>query len=117
VGIKDQNRFVNGVACLDAGISARELLGRLLFIEAEMGRVRGERWGPRLIDLDLLLCGMDILDESDLKIPHPHLHRRRFVLVPLAEVAPDVIHPVLNKRISQILQELKAEDQEVTLLE
>jgi 2-amino-4-hydroxy-6-hydroxymethyldihydropteridine diphosphokinase len=117
VGIKDQDRFVNGVAYLDARISARELLGRLLSIEAAMGRVRGEKWGPRLIDLDLLLCGMDILEEPDLKIPHPQMHRRRFVLVPLAEVAPEVIHPIMNKRVSQILRELEEDDQEVVLLD
>ncbi len=117
VGMQDQNWFVNGAACLDAEISARELLGRLLSIEAGMGRVRTEKWGPRVIDLDLLLYGMDILGESDLKIPHPYMHLRRFVLVPLAEVDPAVIHPVLAKTASQILEELKGEDQEVTLLE
>ena len=117
VGMEDQNWFVNGVACLDAEISARELLGRLLSIEAGMGRVRTEKWGPRVIDLDLLLYGMDIVDESDLKIPHPYMHLRRFVLAPLAEVDPAVIHPVLAKTASQMLQELKGEDQQVTLLE
>ena len=117
VGMQDQNWFVNGAACLDAEISARELLGRLLSIEAGMGRVRTEKWGPRVIDLDLLLYGMDILGESDLKIPHPYMHLRRFVLVPLAEVDPALIHPVLAKTASQILEELKGEDQEVTLLE
>jgi len=117
VGTQDQNWFVNGVACLDSEISARELLGRLLSIEAGMGRVRTEKWGPRVIDLDLLLYGMDILDESDLKVPHPYMHLRRFVLVPLAEVDPAVIHPVLARTASQILEELKEEGQEVTLLE
>jgi len=117
VGMEDQNWFVNGVACLDAGIPSRELLGRLLSIEAGMGRVRTEKWGPRVIDLDLLLYGTDILNESDLEIPHPHMHERRFVLAPLVEVDPDVIHPVLAKTASQMLRELKGEDQQVTLLE
>jgi 2-amino-4-hydroxy-6-hydroxymethyldihydropteridine diphosphokinase len=117
VGKKDQNRFVNGVACLGAEISARDLLGRLLSIEAGMGRVRTEKWGPRVIDLDLLLYGMDIVDESDLKIPHPYMHLRRFVMGPLAEVDPAVLHPILAKTASQMLQELQGEDQQVTLLE
>jgi 2-amino-4-hydroxy-6-hydroxymethyldihydropteridine diphosphokinase len=117
VGMKDQDWFVNGVACLNAGITARDLLARLLSIEAAMGRIRKEKWGPRVIDLDLLLCGSDILDEQDLKIPHPYMHLRRFVLGPLAEVAPDVIHPVLGKTASRLLQELREEDQLVTVLE
>jgi len=117
VGVEDQNRFVNGVASLGAGISAWDLLGRLLSIEAAMGRVRTEKWGPRVIDLDLLLYGADIVDETDLKIPHPCMHERRFVLAPLAEVAPDVLHPVLGKTASQLLLELRAKDQQVTLLE
>jgi len=117
VGVEDQDWFVNGVACLGAEVSARELLGKLLSIEAGMGRVRTEKWGPRVIDLDLLLYGMDIVKEADLTIPHPHMHLRRFVLAPLAEVDPDVIHPVLAKTASQMLQELQGEDQQVTFLE
>jgi len=117
VGVEEQNWFVNGVACLGAEISAWDLLDRLLSIEAAMGRVRTEKWGPRVIDLDLLLYGADIVDETDLKIPHPYMHERRFVLAPLAEVAPDVLHPVLGKTASQLLLELRAKDQQVTLLE
>jgi 2-amino-4-hydroxy-6-hydroxymethyldihydropteridine diphosphokinase len=117
VGLKDQDWFVNGVACLVAEISARDLLGRLLSIESGMGRVRDEKWGPRVIDLDLLLYGKDIIKEPDLEIPHPQMHLRRFVLAPLAELDPDVIHPVLAKTASQMLSELKGEDQVVTLLE
>jgi 2-amino-4-hydroxy-6-hydroxymethyldihydropteridine diphosphokinase len=75
-----------------------------------------EKWGPRVIDLDLLLYGMDIINEADLKIPHPLMHLRRFVLVPLAEVGPELIHPVLGKTVSQMLQELGGEDQQVIVL-
>jgi 2-amino-4-hydroxy-6-hydroxymethyldihydropteridine diphosphokinase len=117
VGVEDQDWFVNGVAFLEAEISARELLDRVLSIEAEMGRVRAEKWGPRVIDLDILLYGSDIVDEMDLKIPHPEMHVRRFVLAPLAEIAPHVVHPVLGKTASRMLQELRGEDQQVTLLE
>lgn len=117
VGVEDQEWFVNGVASLDAEISARELLAGLLSIEAAMGRIRTEKWGPRIIDLDLLLYGADVIDETDLKIPHPQMHQRRFVLEPLAEVAPDVVHPVLGKTVSRMLQELRGEDQQVTLLD
>ena len=116
IGVEDQEWFVNGVACLGAEVSARDLLGKLLSIEALMGRVRAEKWGPRVIDLDLLLYGMDIVNEADLTIPHPHMPLRRFVLAPLAEVDPDVIHPVLAKTASRMLQELQGDDQQVTFL-
>jgi 2-amino-4-hydroxy-6-hydroxymethyldihydropteridine diphosphokinase len=117
VGVEDQDWFVNGVACLGAEISARDLLGRLLSVEAAMGRVRTEKWGPRVIDLDLLLYGADIVNEPDLEIPHPLMDRRRFVLAPLAEVDPDVIHPVLAKTASQMLWELEGQEQQVIPIE
>ena len=90
VGYEDQPRFLNGVAELRTSLSARELLERLLAVERRLGRVRGEgpRFGPRTIDLDLLLYGDELIDEPGLQIPHPRLHERRFALEPLAELDP-----------------------------
>ena len=90
VGYEDQPRFLNGVAELDTELPPRELLGRLLEIERRLGRVRGQgpRFGPRTIDLDLLLVGGVVLDEPGLTLPHPRLQERRFVLEPLAELDP-----------------------------
>jgi 2-amino-4-hydroxy-6-hydroxymethyldihydropteridine diphosphokinase len=90
VGYEDQPRFLNGAAELRTSLSARELLGRLLGIERRLGRVRGEgpRFGPRMIDLDLLLHGDEVVAEPGLVVPHPRLHERRFALEPLAELDP-----------------------------
>jgi 2-amino-4-hydroxy-6-hydroxymethyldihydropteridine diphosphokinase len=90
VGYEDQPRFLNGAAELRTSLSARELLGRLLGIESRLGRVRreGRRFGPRTIDLDLLLHGDEVVAEPGLVVPHPRLHERRFALEPLAELDP-----------------------------
>lgn len=90
VGYEDQPRFLNGAAELRTTLTARELLGRLLAIERRLGRVRGSgpRFGPRTIDLDLLLHGDEVVDEPGLQLPHPRLHERRFALEPLAELDP-----------------------------
>ena len=90
VGYEEQPRFLNGAAELHTSLDARELLERLLAIERRLGRVRGEgpRFGPRTIDLDLLLYGDEQIDEPGLQIPHPRLHERRFALEPLAELDP-----------------------------
>jgi 2-amino-4-hydroxy-6-hydroxymethyldihydropteridine diphosphokinase len=90
VGYADQPRFLNGAAAVETELSARELLERLLAVERELGRVRGEgpRYGPRAIDLDLLLFGDEVVDEAGLAVPHPRLAERRFVLEPLHELAP-----------------------------
>ena len=95
VGYTDQPRFLNGVAALDTGLSARELLELLLEVEHSFGRRRDgvPRRGPRTLDLDLLLYGGDEIDEPGLRVPHPRLHERRFVLEPLAEVAPGLEVP------------------------
>lgn len=91
-GVTDQPAFVNAVAELESSLPPRELLQALLAIEQRHGRVRdGTRWGPRTLDLDLLACGDLQFDEAGLVLPHPELARRAFVLVPLAEVAPDFI--------------------------
>jgi 2-amino-4-hydroxy-6-hydroxymethyldihydropteridine diphosphokinase len=94
VGVVDQPRFLNGAAALETELSARELLDRLLAVERTLGRIRdGERWGPRTVDLDLLLYGDLQSDEPGLTVPHPRLHERRFALEPLAELAPDAVVP------------------------
>jgi len=94
VGLEDQPRFLNGVAALDTELPPRALLDRLLEVERSLGRTReGPRFGPRTIDLDLLVYGDLELDEPGLTIPHPRLHERRFALEPLAELAPELVIP------------------------
>ena len=106
VGETEQPNFLNAVAQLETGLTARQLLWNLLLIERRLGRVRTRRWGPRAIDLDLLLYGDVVLDEPDLKVPHPELTRRSFVLVPLVELDPLVVHPVTGETLLAHLSRL-----------
>ena len=94
-GVTAQPDFINAVAMVDTELDARSLLDALLAIEREHGRVRvdGERWGPRSLDLDLLLYGDAVIDAPGLRVPHPHLHERAFALLPLLEIWPDVAIP------------------------
>ena len=96
-GRRDQPDFINAAAVLETALPARELLDALLAIEQRFGRDRdaadGARWGPRTLDLDLLLYGEREIDEPGLQVPHPHLHQRAFALVPLAAIAPDALIP------------------------
>lgn len=101
-----QPDYLNGCALLAVELTPETLLKTLLEIEAKAGRVRGERWGPRTLDLDLLLYGDLILNTPDLQIPHPRMHERAFVLVPLAEIAPDWIEPVSRKAIATLLKQV-----------
>lgn len=105
VGVVDQPRFLNGVAAVETELSARELLAALLEIERMLGRERRERWGPRTIDLDLLLYGEETIDEPGLTVPHPRLHERRFALEPLVELAPNALIPGRG-RVERVLAEL-----------
>lgn len=94
-GREDQPDFINAVALLETSLTPRALLERLLAVETEFGRHRpdGERWGPRTLDLDLLLYGDVVIDEPGLRVPHPHLHERAFALVPLLDVLPEARIP------------------------
>jgi 2-amino-4-hydroxy-6-hydroxymethyldihydropteridine diphosphokinase len=96
--------FLNAAAELETTLEPRPLLARLLEIERHLGRERREKWGPRPIDLDLLLYADRVIDEPDLKVPHPLMHERRFVLQPLAEIAPGAVHPVLRRPVDALLR-------------
>jgi 2-amino-4-hydroxy-6-hydroxymethyldihydropteridine diphosphokinase len=106
VGPVEQGPFLNGAVRIETDLGPRDLLERLLAVEQRFGRVREERWGPRTIDLDLLLYGDEILDEPGLTVPHPRLHERRFALEPLADLAPSLEIPGRG-RISVLLAELE----------
>ncbi len=102
VGVVEQPEFLNGALAVETSLAPRELLDVLLRVERELGRVRDERWGPRTIDLDLLVYGDETVDEPGLRVPHPRLHERRFALEPLAELEPELAIPGLGS-VSELL--------------
>ena len=107
VGGPPQHPYLNTVVELETGLDPVALLRSLQVIETGQGRRRpGERWGPRSIDLDLLLYDAKVIDHPDLTLPHPRLPERRFVLEPLAQLAPDLIHPVLQQPVAALLARL-----------
>ncbi|MDI6751572.1 MAG: 2-amino-4-hydroxy-6-hydroxymethyldihydropteridine diphosphokinase [bacterium] len=103
VGFKPQPMFIN--CCLEVStlLSPKELLYQTQGIEEAMGRTRKIKWGPRVIDIDILLYGEEVISDKDLTIPHPELHHRLFALIPLAEIAPNILHPILKVSIKELI--------------
>lgn len=110
-----KNWYVNGVVELETGLSPQQLLSRLQKIESALGRKRTKKWASRTIDLDILLFDTHIVNEERLKIPHPEMYRRRFVLLPLSELAPQFAHPLLGSTVTELLAGL-ADDKQVLRL-
>ena len=113
VGVEGQDWYVNCVIRVDAELSAEKMLRGLNSIEGQMGRVRRGRWNSRIIDLDILLYGQQVIDEKGLIIPHKLMHLRRFVLAPMIELAPELIHPVLGKTMVELIKGLSERGQSV----
>ncbi|MBE9096420.1 2-amino-4-hydroxy-6-hydroxymethyldihydropteridine diphosphokinase [Tychonema sp. LEGE 07203] len=101
-----QPDYINACAILEAALEPKQLLAALLEIEIKFNRIRREKWGPRTLDLDLLLYDDLILETPTLTLPHPRMLERAFVLVPLAEIAPDWVHPVTKSAIDQLVQKV-----------
>jgi 2-amino-4-hydroxy-6-hydroxymethyldihydropteridine diphosphokinase len=106
-GVENQSNYLNQVLEIRSELSAEEVLERVLQIEDKIGRIRNEKWGERIIDIDVLLFNDSIVEKDGICIPHIHLHNRKFVLIPLNEVAPSFIHPKYNKTIEELLSECK----------
>ena len=104
VGVTDQPDFLNAVLKIETQLTPRTLLDAMLAIEREFGRVRIKKWGPRTLDLDMLTFGDAIIDEPGLQVPHPHLHKRGFVLAPLCDLFPQGMHPVLAQSFCELAQ-------------
>ncbi|MBA4394015.1 MAG: 2-amino-4-hydroxy-6-hydroxymethyldihydropteridine diphosphokinase [Desulfobacca sp.] len=116
IGLEDPEWFINGVVLLETSFLPDILLAKLLEIEVSLGRERTVKWGPRIIDLDLLSYDQLIMRSVELTLPHPFLEKRRFVLEPMAEIAPDYVHPVFQKTITELRDELGIDGQNLIKL-
>jgi len=116
-GFKAEEEFLNIVVKIGTKLTPSGILGRILMIESLLGRVRdNKQYTSRLIDIDILLYGDIIVDEEILKIPHPLLHKRKFVLVPMCEIDSEMIHPVLNKSLAELLESCEDQNEVKKLL-
>jgi len=104
-GMEDQNKFLNQVIEITCNLNVYDLLSKVLEIERVIGRVRNKKWDERIIDIDILLYNDMIIDNKKICVPHVFMHERKFVLTPLNEIAPNLIHPRFNKKISELLIE------------
>lgn len=100
-----QEDYLNQVLQLETALSPEQLLETTADIENQMGRIRKSKWGPRIIDIDILFYGDTVRSDDKLTLPHPFIAKRRFVLTPLAEIAPNLVHPVLQKRVEKLLSQ------------
>ncbi|MBK7850374.1 MAG: 2-amino-4-hydroxy-6-hydroxymethyldihydropteridine diphosphokinase [Bacteroidetes bacterium] len=105
-GKEDQGPYLNQVLLVSTSLSAEVLMRKILEVESDMGRVRAGKWEPRIIDIDILFFDNDVIHVPGLDVPHPHLHERKFTLVPLAELIPHYIHPEIGKSVGQLLREV-----------
>jgi 2-amino-4-hydroxy-6-hydroxymethyldihydropteridine diphosphokinase len=105
VGYTEQGKFINAVIKIDTGLKPEELLTEFQTAERKLGRTETIKWGPRIIDIDILIYENLIIDTDNLRIPHPLMHERYFVMKPLSEIAPEEIHPILNKTFKSIYEE------------
>ncbi len=116
-GNTEQDSFLNQVVMINTVLDPRQLLTALDKIEKELGRQRKEKWGPRIIDIDILFYGKRIIRDKGLEIPHPELHKRAFVLAPLLEIAPDLEHPTLKLAIDELYMNCEDQSEVVMLVE
>jgi len=115
-GVENQNCYLNQVICVKSKFNAFDTLQQALEIEKNMGRIRIEKWGERIIDIDILFYDDKIIESDNLCIPHEFIHKRNFVLMPMCELEPNFVHPKLKKTISELLDESKDEEK-VTIYE
>ncbi len=106
-GNTKQESFLNSVVVIQSSLSADEMMRKIISIEEAMGRIRTKKWEARVIDIDILFFNDEIISTENLTVPHPGIHLRKFTLIPLAELMPSYIHPVLKKSVSDLLSDLK----------